>query len=199
MNIIVRLVSMGALISLLVGCGPVATPVITHYTLSTQPRIIKHARRTHKTMVVSMPLAAPGYGSTGIAYTQKPHQLSYYAMHRWVAPPVQLLLPDMVTAIQKTHRFAAVVAAPYGGHVDYQLDSRLLKLVENFKGGQPSMQLVMQVNLVNAARGRIVASKVFNLHQPVTEVSPAAAVDAANQAVAKMLLGIADFVTRYAK
>ena len=88
---------------------------------------------------------------------------------------------------------------PYGGHVDYQLDSRLLKLVENFKGGQPSMQLVMQVNLVNAARGRIVASKVFNLHQPVAEVSPAAAVDAANQAVAKMLLGIADFVTRYAK
>lgn len=183
---------------LLTGCGPVTTPAITHYTLSPNLMGMKAVRtRSHTTLLVTTPIAEPGYSTAGIAYTLKQNQLNYYVTHRWVAPPAQLLLPDMVTALQKTKRFSAVVGAPYSGVVHYQLNTRLIQLIARFVTQHPVMQLKIQADLIRSQRSRILASKVFNIKQVIKSKDPASAVLAANQAVAMFLKQLTRFVIHH--
>lgn len=44
-------------------------------------------------LLVSPVLAAPGYDGSDMAYMRHPHELEYFAKHRWVDAPARMLDP----------------------------------------------------------------------------------------------------------
>ncbi len=173
--------------------SPVKTTPLTRYTLNALPTKVVTAKSTRLTLGVATPLAEPGYATRQFAYSTKPHQLDYYANNQWVAPPASMLLPEIVRSLARTKHFRAVIGAPYTVSADVQLDTRLLKLRENFQHELPVIELEVQANLISLRRGRIIASKLFSIKEPVRETNPASAVLAANRASAKLLAALARF------
>lgn len=61
-------------------------------TLALAPRVsIPLAVPAGSTLQVVMPTAAPGYGTSAMAYRPSAHELRYYARQRWIDQPARLL------------------------------------------------------------------------------------------------------------
>lgn len=125
-----------------------------------------------------------------------PYELRSFGDHRWVAPPAELLLPLLTDRIRATGYFHAVVATPYLGVSNYQLNTRLLALQQEFLQPQSEVRLKMQATIMNVATGRVIASREFQAVVPASENNPYAGVIATNQAAHIVTNQIAQFVIR---
>ena len=54
-------------------------------------------------LLVSPVLAAPGFDGPDMAYMRTPHEIEYFARHRWVDSPARMLEPLLIRA---AHRVA---------------------------------------------------------------------------------------------
>jgi hypothetical protein len=64
----------------------------------------------------------PGYATPRFAYMQRSRELGYYGRHEWSAEPARMLQPAVTDALDRSARFAAVVAAPSPAVADLRLD-----------------------------------------------------------------------------
>ena len=181
--------------------SPIKVAPTSTYTLSNAPKnmTISTSSRSSETLLITMPIASPGYDSTRMIYVLVPYQLRSFSNHRWAATPAQLMLPLMANAIRATHRFHAVVTAPFSGAANYQLSTQLLILQQEFLQPQSRVRLVVEVTLQNVATGRVIANRVFQVVVPTSENTPYGGVLATNEAVHQVLRQIAQFVVRHVK
>lgn len=186
-------------IILLSGCvfSPIKTPPLSSYTITNWKNApLPTHSVSRKTLVVMTPIASPGYRSYDMIYVTIPYELRSFANHRWVAPPADLLLPLMVNRIRATGYFHAVVASPFTGVANDQLNTRLLVLQQEFLQPQSQVRLKMQATLMNVATGRVIASRNFQAVVPANENNPYGGVLAANQAAHVVMRQIAQFVVK---
>jgi cholesterol transport system auxiliary component len=184
----------------LVACGPLSMPPVTTYTLTNLHH--SHAplySTTHLTLLVSNPVASPGYQSAAMIYMVTPYELKSFADNRWVASPAQMLLPILVQAVRKTGYFAAVVSPPFAGITNYHLDTQVLKLQQEFLLPNSVVRLSVQASLVSNYTSRVVASRLFEITVPTQTNNPYGGVLAANQAAAVITHRIAEFCKQYAR
>src|SRR3989338_2313979 len=112
-----RMIILAVLMALILsGCNfttPVKLAPDYHYTITQWPQKTAVARKTKsistQTLLVTTPVAAPGYASSRMIYVMIPYQLKSFANHRWIAPPSQLILPLIANQLRATHYFHAVV------------------------------------------------------------------------------------------
>ncbi len=120
-----RLAIIGVSLAALSACsalGPARTPATTFYALNSAvvpspspaqaaaapPRLASSA----PTLLINPPHAAAGFDSPRIIYLRQAHKLDYFALSQWVEPLARLLGPLLVSAIEKTGAFRAVVLMP---------------------------------------------------------------------------------------
>ena len=184
------------------GCdflSPVKTQPLSSYTICNwHASAISHAKKTQSrnTLLVTTPIAAPGYATRKMVYVTIPFKLKAFANHDWVAPPAQLLLPLMVSALEKTRYFHAVVTTPYTGLSQFQLNTQLLMLQQEFLKPDSNMHLMLQATLLNSSTDQVVATRLFDISVPAQENTPYGGVLAANKASIKMSQALAMFVVR---
>src|SRR3990167_4914830 len=175
-------------IAVLSGCsmmgGPVATTPITTYTITRWPETVeKPVQSTSKsTLLVTTPIAAPGYETSAMLYMKIPYQLKTYAENRWVSPPADLLLPLLANRIRLMHIYRAVVTPPFSGQATYQLNTQLLALQQEFMQPVSQVRLRVSATLIQIATGEVVASRVFESVQPAADNNPYSGVLATNKA-----------------
>jgi cholesterol transport system auxiliary component len=138
-------------------------------------------------MVVHPPLAAPGYDTSHIVYTQQPNRLQVFARHEWVDTPARMLTPLVVAALERGGAFSAVVLAPSAATGSMQLDLQLLRLQHEF-GPLPSrVRLVLRAQLIQTSSRQVMATREFEqVAQSLSEDAPGG-VAAAQQAVHALL------------
>ncbi|MBW5803022.1 hypothetical protein FIV31_07050 [Coxiella endosymbiont of Ornithodoros amblus] len=182
----------------LVDCGPVVLPPISYYQLDDLKlvRLPPHSK-THLTILVSMPIPNPGYQTSAIIYMLTPYELSRYANSRWVAPPSEMLMPLLVQALRQTGYFYAVVSPSFFGMTHYRLDTRLLKLQQEFFFPISRIRLTMEASLIRSATNHVVANHLFEVLVAAPMNNPYGCVLAANKAAAIMSYRIAQFCTAY--
>ena len=73
------------------------------------------ASKQGPTLIVNPPRAASGFDSQRINYVRQPHLLEYYAQSEWVDTPARMLAPLIVSAIENTGAFRAVILTPLCG------------------------------------------------------------------------------------
>jgi cholesterol transport system auxiliary component len=179
--------------------SPMKTPPESTYTLTDTAQLTdaSHSARSNKTILITTPVASSGYQSSRMIYQTVPYQMKSFGDHRWVAPPSDLLLPLIANRIRATHYFHAVVTSPFSGSANFQLNTQLLILQQEFLQPQSVVRLVVQATLINMANGHVVASRVFKVVVPADQNNPYAGVVAANQAVQLVLSHMTRFVLKH--
>ncbi|MGE5115490.1 MAG: ABC-type transport auxiliary lipoprotein family protein [Betaproteobacteria bacterium] len=187
--------------ALLGGCAlaPPEAVEVHREALVELPRDVPRARPSGASLQVLPVQSAPGYEGTGIAYSVRPYEIAYFGVHEWAAPPARMFEPLLVRTLESTGRFAAVVAAPAGGHPRYALRTEQLLLLQDFSAGRPTLELSLRVQLIAAGDGRVVAAREIAVREPMREREPHAGVVAANEAAAKALREVAGFVVEQAR
>lgn len=185
---------------LMTACGPVSTAPVSSYTIA-QLQIARAPIRsqTSLSLLVSNPIASPGYQTAAMVYMMTPYELKSFANNRWVAPPAQMLLPVFVQALRNTGYFYAVVSPPFAGLTDYHLDTQILKLQQEFLLPTSMVRLSVQASLVNSRTSHVVASRLFEVSVSAQTNNPYGGVLAANEAAAILSARIAKFCTVYAR
>lgn len=177
------------------GCSlaPIKLAPESNYTITQWPEesYIEKQSTSNKTILITTPVAAPGYESPNMIYVMVPYQLRSYANHHWVSSPAQLLLPLLANHVRARGYFKGVVTSPFSGETAYQLNTQLLVLQQEFLQPESVVRLTMQATLMSGVAGKMIASRVFEVVVPAKNNNPYGGVLATNKAANQVLAQIA--------
>jgi cholesterol transport system auxiliary component len=157
------------------------------------------SERTHPaTLLVLEPETTPAYATTQMAYSTQAYQIAYFTKNDWAETPSQMIQPLIVQTLRNTRYFSEVLSPPDFGHHTFVLRSEILELKQDFTSEPAMLQLAMRISLSRDATNQVVATKELSVSQPMSERSPYAGVVAANEALPKLLRGLAEFVVEKA-
>lgn len=193
-----RRVAVGLLVLALGACSalrPAATPPPAFYSLDSakSARPVSSATATAPTLIISPPRAAAGFDSQRIVYVREPHKLDYFAHSEWVDPPARMLGPLMVTEIQNSGAFHAVVLMPGAAAGDLRLDTEIVRLQHEFLGSPSRVRFTLRATLVADRTRRVLAWREFDGYAAATSEDPYGGVEAANRIVQTVLEQLSDF------
>ena len=144
-----------------------------------------------RVLVVHMPVAASGFDSARIVYTQQPNRLQIYARHEWIDTPARMLAPLLVTVLERSGAFDAVVLAPSAALGTLQLDTQLLRLQQEFAAPPSRVRLVLRAQLIHPGSRQVLATKEFEQSAVSPSEDAPGGVAATQQAVNALLSEVA--------
>lgn len=145
------------------------------------------------TLIVNPPHAASGFDSQRILYVRNEHQLEYFAHSEWVDTPARMLAPLIVTSVERSGAYRAVVLTPSAAAGDLRLDTEIVRLQHEFAGQPSRVRFTLRAYLVDNSTRRVLAWREFDTTEPSPSDDPYGGVIAANRAVRKVLRQVADF------
>jgi len=191
-----------AAVSLLAGCGNLLqsdSPRPETYRLgsgstSTAAPAAAAGGVTALGLTVARPRAPVALDTDRIAVLAAGSRFDYYAGVRWAEPAPQMLQQNLVAALERSGRFAAVVAAPARVPAELMLDVELRRFeVDATAGGAPVVHVMVQASLVDARRMLRVASFTSEAAVPAGSNRRAAIIAAFDRASAEV---VGDVVSR---
>jgi cholesterol transport system auxiliary component len=193
-------------LSLFGGCGtsllPKPAPPPALFALDAAPPAAAEAPRpaaSAPTLIVNAPRAAAGFETAHIIYLRRPHEIEYYAYSQWVDTPAQMFAPLIVSAIERTGAFRAVLRAPTAAAAELRLDTELIRLQQDFGTSPSRVQLTLRAVLIETATRRVVGVREFDASVPAPSDDTQGGVAAANLAARRVLDDLAAFVAEFAK
>lgn len=184
---------------LLSACGTLSrpdSPEIIRLYLDGAGAEIAPAPAVPLTLLVAVPRTVPGYSTPRVAYMEDDQQIAYYGRHEWTAEPSRMLQPAATRALERSGRFAAVVASPSPALADLRLDMEVVKLLHDYRHGQEVLDLVVRVQLSGFEDRRVVATQLFEYREPAG-TGPVRGAAAADRALAKFLADLAEFCVEH--
>lgn len=154
-------------------------------------------RPSSKTLLVTVPKAAPGFDSNRIAYTKAPLKLDYYNNSVWSDTPAKMLTPVLVRAFENSGAFRAVVSPPAPTLANMRVDVEIIRLQQEFTTTPSRVRLAVRVKVIDMKNGHVLGTQVFDAVEPAPSDDAYGAVRAANAAVQKVLGDIVGFTLRY--
>ncbi len=197
--------------SMLSACGsllPDPAPQPAFYALESPPSAANAATRMAAplatpvaglTLVVNPPHASPGFDSQRIIYVREPHKLEYFSHHEWVDTPARMLAPLIVSAIEGSGAFHAVVLTPSAAAGDLRLDTEIVRLQHNFEGVPSRVRLTVRAYLTDSTTRKVLATREFDEIVSAASDNPYGGVVAANRAVQAVLERLARFCAEAAR
>lgn len=178
----------------LAGCALLAPapPPPMKAVLDRVPEGVPRAARRGGVLVVVVSGGAPLYDTTAIAYRTHHAEIGYFGRHEWADQPSRMLQPLVVSTLQRTQAFTAVVGPPYFGHAPATLRIEIDRLLADFRPQPGTLRFALRAVLRDDA-GRL-ALRVVVVDEPIAGQTPEAAVRAANDATAQALLQVSRFV-----
>lgn len=179
---------------ILTACA-VKLPTISRYTLNVPESLSSNPKssQTKLSLLVNQPTAAPGYSTNRIIYTERPLQLQAYADGRWVAPPSQMLVQVMAEIIRSRGFFGTVLTPPFVGSSDFRLETRIIRLQQEYLLSSSQVHLTIWAGLVNQASSLVIATRTFDVSVPANQ-DVYSGVLAANHAASLISQQLAQFV-----
>lgn len=194
----IRLLLLVVMVISQAGCSflsPVKTDQPNAYVLNSVPDHVVQRSHSSTTMLVAVPDARPVFDTTKMAYTTKLYRVGYFSQNQWAETPSQMLLPLMVQTLQNTHAYRAVLTPPYAGRYDYVLNTQITQLQQNYTRKPAVLQFSLRANIISMASNQVIASKQFTVYLPIRNATPYNGVLAANKAVSRVLVQLAQFCT----
>lgn len=148
---------------------------------------------THLSVLVSAPKAWPGYDRARIAYVRHPLQVDYYAESEWADQPARMLEPLLMTALQKSNLFNAVVSATSGAIAELRIDTEIVHIHHEFLIAPSQGRVVIRAQLIDLTRNRVLDTRVFSATQSAPTEDAKGGVTAINNALEVILEAIVDF------
>jgi cholesterol transport system auxiliary component len=128
-----------------------------------------------------------------MVYVRQANQLERYAHNEWVDTPARMLAPLIVSALEQSGAFRAVVLTPSTVAGDLRLDTEVQRLQHEFLSQPSRMRLTLRAYLVDIVTRRVLATRDFEAVADAPSEDPYGGVMAANEAVRSVLEGLAAF------
>lgn len=170
-----------------------AKPPQTTYVLSCMPAVNTSPKHRRVTLRVAYPLTSAMYLTTQMAYVNRPFGLAYYARNSWAALPAQMLQPLLVTALQQTHAFRAIIDSTSLAYADVVLDTDIIVMQLNFLRSPVQYDLVLRAQLINNHTNKVIGTKLIDVSEPVLSATPCGGAVAANHAFENAIEQVVDF------
>lgn len=148
-----------------------------------------------KTLLVAVPQAAAGFDTPRLAYIRTPYVLEYYTQSQWVDTPARLLLPLLVTHLEASGLFGAVLSAATSPVVgEWRLDTEIVRFQQEFLTEPSQIHLILRVQLLDMVARQVIATGILEIKENAPSEDAEGGVLAANQVVARALNEIVDFI-----
>lgn len=138
-------------------------------------------------VLVSMPLAEPGYETTKMVYLKRPYELEPYAVNQWADTPARMFASLMVEKLSRTGAWRAVVPPSGSIRGDFRLDTYGFSLQQEFLQDPSRVRMSVRAQLIDVRDTRIVGTRAFETVVNTPSGDAYGGVVAANQAVAALL------------
>jgi cholesterol transport system auxiliary component len=141
--------------------------------------------------MVTLPKAQPGFDTPRMIYSLRPHEISYYASHRWADTPARMLMVPLLRTLEQSGLWRSVVQPPTAAPADYRLDCDNLLLEQQFSANSSRVRLALRARLIDVKLPAVMSSRDFELFEAAPTDDAYGGVIAANRAAAKLLEQIA--------
>lgn len=181
------------------GLLPKPLPPMRHYTLDSLPGVPPPAgvatpiTKGLPTLSINPPRADAGFDSAHIVYLRTPYQLEYFAHSAWVDTPARLLAPLILSTLEASGSFGAVVQMPSAAVGELRLDTRIVRLQQDFAVTPSLVRFTLRATLVDTATLRVLATREFDASVAATREDAYGGVVAAQAAVQQVLGALAGF------
>ena len=181
-----------ALLALTVaGCLPtrVESPPIHTFRLSLdQERTdTRPADINGPSLLVSAPLAEPGYETTKMVYLKRPYELEPYAVNQWADTPARMFASLINETLSRTGTWRAVVPLPSSIRGDFRLDMYGFALQQEFMQDPSLVRVRVRAQLIDVRESRVVGARAFETVENAPSGDAYGGVVAANRAVAVLI------------
>jgi len=178
------------------GCAFLSSPKadIEKSVLNQLPAAVPHRGNDAGTVLVFPPATMPVYDTVLMAYRTEPRQIAYFSRRQWGATPSQMIQPLLVATLEKTHSFRVVLVPPYTGPYTYSLHTQILDLIQDFTPKSATLVLRLRFQLTGYGASRVIAARDISVREPMLQRNSHSGVVAANNATAKALQEMAEFV-----
>lgn len=150
------------------------------------------------TLIVNPTHAAAGYDSQHILYVRKTHQLEYFAHSEWVDTPARMLTPLIVTAIERSGGYQAVVLTPSAAVGELRLDTEVVRLHYELDREPSRVHFTLRAYIVDTRSRQVLGWREFDESVGLETAGPYGVVVASNRAVHNALEKLTVFVNEEA-
>jgi len=175
---------------------PKPEPVsINQYLLEYSPgqQTVQQTRADASVILVTIPRAHGGYGTSRIAYMKEDYGLRYYTRSRWADTPARMLAPLLADAVQATGQFQALYAMPGSVSADLRLDTELIRFHQDFRSLPSEMRITLRAQLIDLANGEVLATLLVDQSMVADTDDAFGGVVAANRLLGQVLDELAQF------
>ncbi|MDX2251672.1 MAG: ABC-type transport auxiliary lipoprotein family protein [Nitrospira sp.] len=188
-----------ALLALTVtGCLPTRTesPPTHTFRLSLDPdrTEARPADINGPILLVSTPLAEPGYETTKMVYLKRPYELEPYAVNQWADTPARMFASLINETLSRIGAWRAVVPLPSSIRGDFRLDTYGFALQQEFLQDPSRVRISVRAQLIDLRESRVVGTRAFERVENAPSGDAYGGVVAANQAVAALLNDMATWL-----
>ena len=145
-------------------------------------------------LLVSIPLADPGYETTKMVYLKRPYELEQYAVNQWADTPARMFASLMGDRFSRTGSWRAVVSPSGSIRGDFRLDTYGFSLQQEFLQDPSRVRISVRAQLIDVRDARIVGTRAFETVENAPSGDAYGGVVAANQAVAALLDDMASWL-----
>ncbi|MCA9473865.1 MAG: membrane integrity-associated transporter subunit PqiC [Nitrospira sp.] len=139
-------------------------------------------------LLVSLPQPAPGYESQRMAYEQVPYEIRYFATSQWVDSPARMLAPLIMTTLDGSGEWGAVIQLPSVLRGDYRLDLSQVALVQEFTQQPSQIRVSLRAQVVTVFDPRVIGTRIFEFREDALTEDAYGGVQAAQKVVGKLLV-----------
>lgn len=151
------------------------------------------------TLLILAPQANAVYDTTQMAYVIRPGQIAYFSRTEWADRPSRMIHGLLVQALDKAGYFTAVVTPPFMGRFTHALQTEIVALEQDLTTEPPTFHLVLRLQLTASGNKQVIATHEVDVREALPEKTPHGGTLAANQASAKALQEVAEFVYTHVK
>ena len=147
-------------------------------------------------LLITPPKAQAGFETARMAYLLRPFEINYFGLNQWAETPARMVHQIMVENIDKTGLWSAVLPALGSVPAQYRLDCDNLILEQQFFTQPSRIRLALRAQLIETKKQSILASQYFELLEPAPSDDAYGGVLAANQATAKLLTQMVEWMDK---
>ena len=145
---------------------------------------------------VTKPQTSEFLDSSRIAVVPQGDLISSYANSRWSDPAPVLLRNRFMDGFQRDGRVTLLSTDETNLQADYELGGQLQAFQSEYHGNAVEVVILLDARLVRGSDQRIVASRRFEVHQPVSDAKVPAVVAAFGQAGDQLNRQVVDWVVQ---
>jgi cholesterol transport system auxiliary component len=145
---------------------------------------------------VNKPQTSEFLDSPRIAVVPNGDLISSYANSRWSDPSPVLLRNRFMDGFQRDGRVTLLSTDDTNLQSDYELGGQLLAFQSEYRGSAVEVVIRLDARLVRGSDQRIIASRRFEIHQPVSDTKVAAVVAGFGQAGDQLNKQVVDWVVQ---